>query len=163
MFSLFILFGLIPFSWVKCYLQTVILQICRTRDFAFIVVVVVSFLLAIIHPCWSFGKIWYFISCQNQHLARTKGMKPFKYLLWDMQLWYCTYSPALLFWNLAGNKKKKKREKKLFKIIWQVIILFNVKCSSDKLIELDLCTKAFCKPTVYLISLPPLLRSPLCH
>lgn len=33
----------------------------------------------------------------------------------------------------------KPGKKKLFKIIWQVIILFNVKCSSDKLIELDLC------------------------
>lgn len=79
------------------------------------------------HPCWSFGKTWCFFSCQNQHLARTKGMEAFKCLLWvwEMQLWYCTYSPALLFWNLGEKKKGKKSclksyDRLLFCLMWNV-------------------------------------------
>jgi len=65
--------------------------------------------------------------------------------------------------HCSSETWEKKKEKKSCLKSCDVIIFFNVKCSYDKIIELDLCTVPFCKSTVYLISLPPFLHFPLCH
>lgn len=71
------------------------------------------FALVTFHSFWGFEKTLYFFSCQNQHLARTKGTKGFKCLLlvWEMQLWYYAYNLAFLFWNLEKRKKEEKKRK----------------------------------------------------